>query len=128
MNFFEGNVISCAAGSITVDIPGGTQVVYPCATPDQVAPGDTVTLGIRPEAFDLSSQSGPSVQGEVYAVERLGGETYLYMGSEAAEEVVVHAVGDHEAVVGDVLACHFAPGDCHLFDPQGVTIAKEVVQ
>lgn len=128
MNFFEGTVVEQETGSVTVDIAGGTQVVYPCAAPDQLAKGDAVTLGVRPEAFDLSTKTGPSVKGEVYAVERLGGETYLYLASEAAEEVVVHAVGDHEAAVGDVLACHFAPGACHLFDTQGQTVAKEVVQ
>ncbi|GKY87370.1 ABC transporter ATP-binding protein [Sinisalibacter aestuarii] len=122
MNFFDGTVTARDDAALTVELSDKTKVVYPCANPGQAGVGDAVTLGVRPENFHFDGGDEPAIKGEVYAVERLGGETYLYLQSTAGHETVVHAVGDHEVAVGDQVAVNFNPARNHLFDPQGRTI------
>jgi multiple sugar transport system ATP-binding protein len=122
MNFFDATVTARSDAALTIELSDKTQVVYACANPDQANVGDKVSLGIRPESFHFEGPASPAINGEVYAVERLGGETYLYLQSTAGNEVVVHAVGDHEVAVGDQVAVKFDPAHSHLFDPQGQTI------
>ncbi|HHZ87232.1 MAG TPA: TOBE domain-containing protein, partial [Candidatus Lambdaproteobacteria bacterium] len=77
-----------------------------------------------PEHLELTGDSDAILQGEVFAVERLGGETYLYVQTERNNELTVHATGDKIVSVGDSVSIGFAPESCHLFDGQGQVFEK----
>jgi ABC-type sugar transport systems, ATPase components len=64
------------------------------------------------------------LQGEVFAVERLGGETYLYVNTEKNKELTVHATGDKVVGVGDLVSIGFSSKNCHLFNGQGQVFEK----
>ena len=66
------------------------------------------------------------MQGEVFAVERLGGETYLYVNTENNKELTVHATGDKVVGVGDLVSIGFSSKNCHLFNGQGQVFEKLV--
>ena len=65
-----------------------------------------------------------AMQGEVFAVERLGGETYLYVNTENNKELTVHAAGDKVVGVGDLVSIGFSSKNCHLFNGQGQVFEK----
>ena len=57
-------------------------------------------------------------------MERLGGETYLYVNTEKNEELTVHAAGDKVVGVGDLVSIGFSAKNCHLFNGQGQVFEK----
>ena len=86
--------------------------------------GETVKVGVRPEHLELTENGDSKLQGEVFAVERLGGETYLYVNTEKNEELTVHATGDKVVGVGDSVSIGFSANNCHLFNRQGKVFNK----
>ena len=54
--------------------------------------------------------------GKVFAVERLGNETYVYLDVPGSSEFAVHAAGDVAVKPGDDAAVGLPAKDCHLFD------------
>jgi multiple sugar transport system ATP-binding protein len=86
--------------------------------------GEPVRVGVRPEHLELTENGDTKLQGEVFAVERLGGETYLYVNTEKNEELTVHAAGDKVVGVGDLVSIGFSAKNCHLFNGQGQVFEK----
>ena len=120
MNFFTGAVTDVADTGVTLhlgDIDGA--LVVPLQAHNPLTTGDAVTLGIRPEHLVLEGHSDARLHGEVYAVERLGGETYLYLILDSGQEVTVHAAGDKEAHVGERRQIGLTLAASHLFGPDG---------
>ncbi len=123
MNMFKGTVREVGTDAVVLDLVDHEQPVnFPCEAPIRLSVGDAVLFGIRPEHFDFDAAPDGSVTGDVYAVERLGGETYLYMTSKTGQDMVVHASGDMEVEVGDTVRPGFATGKCHLFGPDGTAV------
>ena len=92
MNFISVTVSAVNdSGDATVMIP---------VKPKTLSVGDRATLGIRREHL-LLDRNNPSLNGEVLVVERLGGETYLYIKIAGGETVVVQTDGDNPAIMHD---------------------------
>ena len=72
----------------------------------------------------MTGEVNAKLRGEVFAVERLGGETYLYVHTEKDKALTVHASGDKVVSVGDLVSIEFSPQSCHLFDSQGQVFEK----
>ena len=111
MNFVAGRIAGLSDNSVEVEIEGGVKLTLPCRPEDGAQAGAPVTLGVRPEHLNA--------EGEVFAVERLGGETYLYVRTEGERELTVHAAGDKTVSAGESIAIGFDFNDCHLFGNQG---------
>ncbi|QNG37475.1 sn-glycerol-3-phosphate ABC transporter ATP-binding protein UgpC [Geodermatophilaceae bacterium NBWT11] len=81
---------------------------------------DTVTIGIRPESFELSS-SPTGLQLDVRLVEELGADAYLHgtvrHGGEA-QQMVVRVDGRTPPVMGSTVDLSVRPGEQHLFHPE----------
>ncbi|CCN38482.1 Lactose transport ATP-binding protein lacK [Vibrio nigripulchritudo SO65] len=117
MNFFPAEIMSKTDSGVTLKLEGcDDPIPFPCSDPSSLTSGDKVTFGVRPEHAVLEGQSDGQVSGEVYAVERLGGETYLYAMSATGQDITVHAPGDQEFDVGETIKIGFLIEDCHLFD------------
>ena len=121
MNFFDGKVTGKTETGLEVTLEDDTRIHYACDTAGS-SEGDQVKLGIRPEHFRLEGKYDGTITGNVYVVERLGGETYLYMTSETGREMVVHATGDKDVSAGDKVSAGFMLDLCHLFAPDGKTL------
>ena len=121
MNFFQGEVRGVKDDALDVVLGDGASISYPCKNPN-VGLGDVVDLGIRPEHFSIGQGSDGTLKGEVYALERLGGETYLYLYSASQKEMVVHVRGDRQVSIGDTIDLGFKLAKSHLFGPDGRTI------
>ncbi len=120
MNMFEGSVVEAGADGLVLDLPGVGRLSWPAS--GTLKAGDKVHFGIRPEHFIREGEPDGKVAGEVYAAERLGGETYIYLNTENGSEVTVHASGDWAARPGDRLEAGFMLENAHLFGPDGQAV------
>ena len=119
MNFFAGSVSGFAEDGAEITLADGATFTFPCSG---LSVGNTIELGVRPEHFSLGQGADGTLTGEVYAVERLGGETYIYLTSGSQKEVVVHASGDHHVAIGDRVEIGFTIAQSHLFGPDGQSV------
>jgi multiple sugar transport system ATP-binding protein len=124
MNFIETEVTAAEGATATVKLPGGGSVTVPVQQ-GRAKAGDKVTLGIRPEHMSvaLGGATGPAFPGQVFVVERLGGETFLYLKTDAGM-MTVQTEGDSRVKTNDQVSITFAAETCHLFDAQGQALQR----
>ncbi len=122
MNFIPVTVSAVNDSGTTVRLPGDATVMIP-VKPKTLSVGDRATLGIRPEHLRLDANN-PSINGEVLVVERLGGETYLYVRITGGETIIVQTDGDNPAQLHDFVPIYINGELCHLFDQSGEAIPK----
>jgi multiple sugar transport system ATP-binding protein len=118
MNFLAGRIAGIAANGVEVEMTGGRKTLVRCR-PDGAEIGAPVTLGIRPEALNAAGGGDSRLPGVVYNVERLGGDTYLYLSGAEGKDITVHAPGDMVVAIGDEVAIGFNGDKCHLFRENG---------
>jgi len=114
MNFLSVKVLQIEGQQITLQLPGEDQMQLQRENINfQV--GDILTLGIRPEHFELEQTQGCSLSATVDIIERLGNETYIYAND--ANDNLLTVVGDGELDVSnkEKIKIHFTTDHCHLF-------------
>lgn len=85
--------------------------------------GAEVSLGIRPEDIELTTESeGDAIPGEVYLVEPIGSDIYLNV--EISEDVSfdVRVPASLLTQEGDRVGLRIDADDVHLFDAEGIRI------
>jgi multiple sugar transport system ATP-binding protein len=122
MNLLDGEIASGGDKAVTVRLADGTTVLTP-AGPGAL-PGEKVTLGIRPEHLVEGGGGDSQLQGQVIAVERLGGETFVYLERGGVEPLVVKADGDSKIRVDDVVPIGVPAAACYLFDGDGQAFVR----
>lgn len=122
MNFLSVTVTAVTNSGTTVQLPGAVTVTIP-VQPGKLSVGDRATLGIRPEHLQIS-QSNATMISEVLVVERLGGETFLYVKISGGDTLTVQTDGDNTSHMHDRVPIYINGDLCHLFDAQGESIAK----
>ena len=83
-----------------------------------------MTLGVRPETMHVAGEGSSRITGIVGNLERLGGETYLYLNGAAGKNMTVHAPGDIAVAIGDEVAIGLDGDKCHLFDAAGQAFSR----
>jgi len=78
-------------------------------------------LGIRPEHLEISRASG-LIAGRVSHVEKLGGETLVYVNTDTQGLLTVRLFGEHDFAVEE--AVHLTPDQARAFhfDAAGLRI------
>lgn len=122
MNFLTVTVTAVNDSGTTVQLPGDASVTIP-VKPGSLSVGDRATLGIRPEHLQLD-QTNPTLMGEVLVVERLGGETFLYVRITGGDTLVVQTDGDNPSRMHDRALIHINGDLCHLFNQNGETVPR----
>jgi multiple sugar transport system ATP-binding protein len=122
MNFLEGRVKACAAGTITVNMAGVT-IGLPRDV-EALAVDEAVTAGIRPEDLGIAPEDGgqrAALRGEVTLVERLGGEALIHVRVDAAsgQTVIAKVPGDTPLRTNAAVSLSIDPAKCHLFNRGG---------
>jgi multiple sugar transport system ATP-binding protein len=80
-----------------------------------------VTLGIRPEAFEVATDGQEGLQLRVDIAEELGADAYIYGTStldSGDEQFVVRVDGKHVPKMGDTITLIVPPGNEHAFHPE----------
>ncbi len=122
MNFLPVTVAAVNDFGVTVKLPDHASVTIP-VKPGNISIGDTATLGIRPEHLRLD-RNNATLDGEVLVMERLGGETYLYVRIAGGDTIVVQTHGDDPSHLHEIVPIHIKGDLCHLFNAQGEAVPK----
>ena len=106
-------------------LPSGVAVSMAC----DLAPGQKVTVGVRPEHLVLAIDDGTAaIRGTVLSVEHLGSDTFVQLdcglGGPAQIDINVRFAGIVPVSIGDAISLSVAGTDhWHIFDGDGVRIA-----
>ncbi len=123
MNFLETAAADIDRDTATVKVPGGGTLTVPAKTAG-MAPGAKVTLGVRPEHLVAEDQGDAVMEGRVFVVERLGGETYCHVRVEGDQSVVIRTGGDSPVNPGERVRIGIPAAHCHLFDRDGIALDR----
>ncbi len=120
MNFIEGTLAKSAQG-FAVLASGGVEL--PVSIDVTAAkPGDPVTLGIRPEHLQLSTDG---IAARVALVEWLGNVRFAYLSTAVSDEpLIMQMAADVHLTQGQQVIVGAPPAECHLFDSDGSAIAR----
>ncbi|MBO6758663.1 MAG: sn-glycerol-3-phosphate ABC transporter ATP-binding protein UgpC [Roseibium sp.] len=124
MNFLKAQVVDGTNGEARVSVPDAPDHILriPLREGAQVAPGQAVTIGIRPEHF-LGTPGGAGLKVLVDVVENLGGIAYVYGRTNASQEVILKAESETPPRSGMAVTALVKDDYCHLFDDQGRTLS-----
>ena len=122
MNFLDAKAVGADASGVTIELVNKDRIKVDVA-PGQVAEGEPLTLGVRPEHLRVTSEGG-DVSGEVLVAERLGGETYLYTQITDGLMLVVQADGENATRVHDRIGVVIDGRVCHLFKQDGSAVRR----
>ena len=122
MNLLEAQIVAIDDG-LTLQI-GEQQMSLPGASREpRLAPGQSITLGVRPRNLELVSASGPTtLSATVDLVEPMGAETLLHLASGGRE---LRVVTERQLAAREGERVHVAlrTDRLHLFDDTGERIA-----
>ncbi|MCB8822559.1 ABC transporter ATP-binding protein [Microvirga rosea] len=124
MNFIKGEVRGISNQSVTIGFAGAEMKVD--LSGKDLAVGDMVTVGIRPEHMAEQGADAIALEGRVDAVERLGEASYVYMKLASQDDVVVRAPGEAHIAAGDLFKAYFSPRSTHVFDAEGRSLRMDV--
>jgi multiple sugar transport system ATP-binding protein len=118
MNFLDVELDQAGPEGVRIRLPGGDTCTVPVDGSD-LAVDSALELGIRPEHLQLDDQG--SLSGEIQVLERLGGQTSLYV--QMGELMVsIMADGDVAHRVHDTVRFGFEPVRAHLFNSEGTAL------
>jgi multiple sugar transport system ATP-binding protein len=123
MNFLETVASDIGRDTATVKIPGGGTMTVPARTAG-MGPGAKVTLGVRPEHLVPGEEGDAVMEGRVFVVERLGGETYCHVRVDGSQSVVIRTGGDSPVNPGEQVRIGVPAANCHLFDRDGIALDR----
>jgi multiple sugar transport system ATP-binding protein len=124
MNFLKGRIAGLSESGVEVALGGGPKAIVRCKPDGRAVAGAPVTLGVRPEALNANGQGDSTIAGKVRMVERLGGDTYLYLSALDGTDITVHAPGDMVVSLDDQIPISFSASKCYLFHENGEAFGR----
>src|SRR3954468_607536 len=118
MNFVKGAVVAAEADGLTVDF-GEAKPMRIAIGAARARPGDSVTLGIRPEHLGEGARHAMVLTGTVEAVEHLGEASYVHVRRDDGALLTARSPGDSRAEVGSKISVSTNIDHLHLFDAEG---------
>jgi multiple sugar transport system ATP-binding protein len=123
MGFLKGTLSRVDGQGCEVALDAGTHIYLPRVSPT-LSVGDPVTLGIRPEHLDLAQPGQCQLAVTADVSERLGSDTFCHVVTDSREPLTLRIRGDLRSQYGERLNLLLDAQYCHLFDAQGVAVAK----
>ena len=121
MNFLAVQSQVANAHGRTLTLAGGTTLDIPAVSAAFEPSREVATVGIRPEHIAFAETGLPA---QVQMVERLGGESYVYVETSGKETLVVRSTGDVALKNGQVVSLDFDLAWLHLFDTRGDAVPR----
>ncbi|NTJ44449.1 sn-glycerol-3-phosphate ABC transporter ATP-binding protein UgpC [Agrobacterium larrymoorei] len=116
MNFLEARLSPSDSSRRTVDV-AGRQIVLD--RPLETRDGERLTLGVRPEHIQPTSQSASLGDGSIQLVEHLGGSTVIYTNTADGQPVTVLLEGQKQLRMGETVPLAFDLANAHIFGEDG---------
>ena len=123
MNLLPATITAITPTSLSLVLDDGTPITLANFATTTLSPGDTVTLGIRPEHLPLDA-NGP-LAGGTQTVEHLGSESYLHLLTMTGRPLTVRVNGETSVRPGDPVNLQLNPNLLHLFDAIGNAIPRQ---
>ncbi len=123
MGFLKGKVTRIDSQGCEVALAAGTHVSLPLSGA-HLSIGDEVTLGIRPEHLELAKPGDCTLHVTADVSERLGSDTFCHVRTASGEALTLRVRGDLASRYGETLRLHLDAEHCHLFDANGVALAR----
>ncbi len=127
MNFMKVAVARAEATAVQVTMPGGACVVVACDGRG-VAPGDSLTLGVRPEhvaaTVTVKAASDGTLPGVIEVIEQLGESHFMYVRLTDGSVLTIRAPGDSVFQNGAALTAEVRAEQCHLFGGNGLALPR----
>ena len=120
MNFLKGVVETSGTNGLTLTLPEHGGQVLNCPVRANLAKGEKVTVGVRPEHFsDTGSASLPLTMD---IIEHLGGETFAYARHALGDVITIRVQHGRDLKAGEAINARFDPKSVLLFDAAGQRI------
>ncbi len=126
MGFLKGRVSRVDSQSCEVELAAGLRISLPRSHAN-LSVGDAVTLGIRPEHLELAQPGQPGLTVTADVGERLGSDTFCHVVTDSGEPLTLRIRGDLASQYGERLSLHLDATHCHLFDGQGIAVARPLL-
>ena len=123
MGFLKGKVTRVESQGCEVQLDAGTLINLPLSGAT-LSVGSAVTLGIRPEHLEIASPGQATLTVTADVGERLGSDTFCHVITANGEPLTMRIRGDMASQYGETLHLHLDPAHCHLFDTDGVAVAR----
>jgi multiple sugar transport system ATP-binding protein len=123
MGFLKGKVSRVDAQSCEVELDAGGRISLPLSSATLSA-GSAVTLGIRPEHLEIATPGQATLTVTADVGERLGSDTFCHVITASKEPLTLRIRGDMASQYGETLQLYLDPTQCHLFDADGVAVAR----
>jgi ABC-type sugar transport system ATPase subunit len=123
MNFVKAAVVAVDGMGLSVDFGEAKPMAIPLGG-TTAKPGDSVTLGIRPEHLGEGARHAMVLTGTVEAVEHLGEASYVHVRRDDGTLLTARSPGDSVAEVGSKVAVSTDVDHLHLFDAEGKAFAR----
>jgi multiple sugar transport system ATP-binding protein len=123
MGFLKGQVTRVDGQGCDVQLEAGTLISLPLSSAS-LSVGSAVTLGIRPEHLELAAPGDTTLTVTADVGERLGSDTFCHVLTANGEPLTLRIRGDMASQYGETLQLHLNPAHCHLFDTDGVAVAR----
>ncbi|MDA3922444.1 MAG: sn-glycerol-3-phosphate ABC transporter ATP-binding protein UgpC [Salinisphaera sp.] len=116
MNFLPATVTDHDADGVWVDLAAGGRLHVP-RDGSGLSPGETVTVGLRPEHVRPADEG--TLAGSLEVVEHLGDQTLLHIRLGEDSVVIARDEGRSAHTAGENIQLAFSGSTCHLFDGDG---------
>jgi multiple sugar transport system ATP-binding protein len=124
MNFLEGTVGAASKSEATVRLEGGGSVRC-LVDASRAKVGDKVTLGVRPEHFEVGGTEN-ALPTKVVFVETLGSATVAYCEyAGASEPLTCELDGRVRPKNGEAVTLSVPAEACYLFDREGLAFTRQ---
>ena len=118
MNLIPADIVRVDHGLVHLKTRGGDVLTLP--SHGASLPTGPVTIGIRPEHIEVNGDTNENrIAGKVTLCEHLGGETMLYVDTNALPHCVVKADGLAPQKIGDTVTLYLPAATCHIFGGDG---------
>jgi multiple sugar transport system ATP-binding protein len=121
MNFLQATVDRIGESSTIVALAGGAKLEIPAAS-GRLSPGESVSLGVRPEHLSLGDRG--VLRGEALVIERLGSAAFVHVAVEGGAIVTVEAGDEVPLRPHDRVSVEVNAAAAHLFDASGLSVPR----
>ncbi|NUU02998.1 ABC transporter ATP-binding protein [Herbaspirillum robiniae] len=124
MNFMPAQVEGVEGAHVTVRLNATGEKLVVAVHGARVEPGESVTLGVRPEHMDIADNRSAGLTREVVLVERLGEQTYVHLDEPGGQPLVAKVPGNAQIARGERLRFGVAADCAYLFDSDGIALER----
>ena len=124
INFLSATVTRVSGASAVVKVDGATTNDDITVNASNLAVGDSIKLGVRPEEFQITDNARRTdliLKGRVQSADRLGNITYAYIAAGQGSTLTVQTFINRKIKTGSEVTLSVSPERIHVFNSEGMS-------